>query len=116
MFRSYVVSCSLLAALTLCPGPARAQEGLIFAGGFFETLYAAVDMDYLHVQHAELRFHIVDRKLTALVIPDLQADKPYVLKCDRNSTQLIKVPLTRSEERRVGKECKSRWSREHYEK
>src|SRR5207248_8570198 len=101
MFRSCVVSSSLLAALTLFPGQARAQEGLIFAGGFFETLYAAVDMDYLRVDHAELRFHIVDRRLTALVIPDLQADDAYVLKCERRSTRLVKVPLTKEDVARL---------------
>jgi hypothetical protein len=97
MFRSCVASCGLLAALSLAPGPARAQEGLIFSGGFFDSLYAAVDMDYLRIEHPELRFHIVDRRLTALVIPDLQADEPYILKCDRRSTRLVKVPLTKED-------------------
>jgi hypothetical protein len=97
MFRSCVASCGLLAALSLAPGPARAQEGLIFSGGFFETLYAAVDMEYLRIEHPELRFHIVGRRLTALVIPDLQADDPYILKCDRSSTRLVKVPLSKED-------------------
>src|SRR5688572_33189159 len=30
--------------------------------------------------------------------------------------QIVAIPLDRSEERRVGKECRSRWTREHSKK
>src|SRR5690606_39562957 len=30
--------------------------------------------------------------------------------------ELVRMPLSRSEERRVGKECRSRWSQHHEEK
>lgn len=101
MFRSCLASCLLAGGLLLPPAAARAQEGIIFAGGYFETLYAAIDLEYLKVDHSELRFHVIDRRLAALVIPDAQGDDPYILKCERRSTRLVKIPLTKADVERL---------------
>src|SRR5262245_32087014 len=101
MFRSWLAWCLLVAGLLLPRAAARAQEGVIFAGGFFETLYAAIDLEYLKVDHSELRFHVIDRRLAALVIPDTQGEEPYILKCERRSTRLVRVPLSKSDVERL---------------
>jgi len=101
MFRSCLALCLLAGGLLLPPAAARAQEGTIFAGGYFETLYAAIDLEYLKVDHSELRFHVIDRRLAALVIPDAQGDDPYILKCERRSTRLVRVPLSKMDVERL---------------
>src|SRR5947207_14635841 len=46
---------------------------------------------------------------THIVVLSMHADEAYV-------REALRVGAIRSEERRVGKECRSRWAREHLEK
>jgi hypothetical protein len=79
-------------------GSVGAQDGRIFSGGFFDTLYAAIDMEYLPLKHSELRFQILNRSLTAVVIPEQQPTGGMnVLTGNRASTELKKVSLTKED-------------------
>jgi len=102
MVYRYLLSIMILAWSGLGAGTARAQDGRIFAVGFYETLYAAVDMEHLRLQHSELRFQIQARRLAALVVPDAQpAGEFLVYKAERGSTKLSKVTLTQAEFERL---------------
>jgi hypothetical protein len=102
MVYGYILTIMILAWSTLGASTARAQEGLIFAGGFYEALYAAVDMEHLPLQHAELTFQIQARHLAALVVPDAQpAGEFLIYKAERESTKLSKVTVTRADFERL---------------
>jgi hypothetical protein len=76
--------------------PVHAQEGRIFAGGFYETLYAAIDMDHLRVRNPDLRYKVLDRHVAAVIVPaSLPPGQFYVLVGGRDSTELTKANLTK---------------------
>jgi hypothetical protein len=76
----------------------QAQEGRIFAGGFYETLYAAIDMDHLRVRNPDLRHKVLDRHVAAVIVPAaLPTGQFYVLVGGRDSTELTKANLTRED-------------------
>ncbi len=74
----------------------RAQEGRFFAGGFYETLYAAIDMDHLRVRNPDLRNKVLGRHVAAVIVPaSLPPGQFYVLIGGRDSTELTKANLTK---------------------
>jgi hypothetical protein len=100
----FVLSALLLAGLFLRATPARAQEGKIFAGNFFETLYAAIDMGYLRLDNADFRYQILQHGLNALVILDVPpGGELVVLKGGRETTQLSRLTLKQADWDRLRK-------------
>jgi hypothetical protein len=78
--------------------PVQAQEGRIFAGGFYETLYAAIDMDHLRVRNPDLRYKVLDRHVAAVIVPAaLPPGQFYVLVGGRDSTELTKANLAKQD-------------------
>jgi hypothetical protein len=92
----------LVVSFALClafPGTdVRGQDGRFFAGNFFETLYAAIDMDHLRVQNPDFRHKVLIRTLAAVVIPPkVPPDQCYVLIGSRDSTELIRANLSQED-------------------
>jgi hypothetical protein len=88
----------LVAWLSTSQVVAQAPDGRIFAGGFFETLYAAIDMEHLHLKGAAFRFRVIDRQLAAVIVPDsLPPNDYFVLVGTRNNTDLTKVTLAKED-------------------
>ena len=98
----YPMPAMVLACAAWGVSAAHAQDGHVFAGRFFETLYAALDMEYLRLDQTELRYQILERRLAAIVIPQAQrADEFVIYRADRQSTKLSKLTLSQEDLERL---------------
>jgi hypothetical protein len=84
----------VFAWLLLGAGLARSQDRIIFVDDCMGTLQAAVYTEHLTLENGNLRRQISDRRLAALMIPDVQpAGQFVVLTCAPGATALAEVKL-----------------------
>ena len=81
------------------------REAFLAAQGTLEQARAALELAELDLEYSEIRAPMAGRIDRTLIDPGNLVTA--------NQTVLTTIVTTRSEERRVGKECRSRWSPYH---
>src|SRR5690554_2506624 len=98
-----------LTRFVYCDAQGRAEEVKLTRSGFALTLD--------HGQEALENLPLITHELAADEVESLDRVRPFVEhRYAGIANDLLHAPfgdVTRSEERRVGKECRSRWTRDH---
>jgi len=94
-------------------GTARFIENVLIPE--FQKRYPEVEVKHVYIPFAELLPTILQQSLTGTLPEIIMADNPWVPQLIEAGVfkDITDLVMNRSEERRVGKECRSRWSPYH---